>query len=126
MIKAIVSVCAGAIILSLSGRVLYLEKRVKKLEDTIFQFARKAEYNSQSENDRFHMVSSNLIAMIDRLYAIKIFNDDDIAQMVNRTDSELLERHKNDYGVTEGQKRYDIYVNSLDEPIDLTFFKKMN
>lgn len=126
MIKAIVSICTGAIILSLSGRVVYLEKRVKKLEDTIFQFAHKAEYNSQCENDRFHMISSNLVAMIDALYNMGIFDDDDIAKMVNRTDSELLERLKNDYGVTEGKKRYDIYVNSLDEPIDLTFFKKMN
>lgn len=126
MFKVIFGVCTGTIVLSLVHKVIYLEKRVKGLEDALFQFAHKAEYNTQITNDKTDITSSTLGTVIDGLYNIGIFDDEYIEKLCSLNTSTLLERFKSKYGEEEGQKRFDIYINNSEDPIDLTFYRKMN
>lgn len=126
MFKVIIGVCTGAVILSLTNRIVYLEKRIKRMEDALFQFAHKAEYRHQSTNDQIDITAATISTVIDGLYSLGVFDDDDIEHLTSINDKTLLGRFKNRYGEEEGQKRFDIYINNLEDSIDLAFYRKMN
>ena len=126
MFKVIFGVCTGATLVTLACRVVYLEKRIKRFEDALFQFARKAEFNNQHSNDQHSMAISDIFAVVDTLYSIGVFDDDDLDRIRRQDEAEFLKRLVNSYGEKEGQRRFDIYTGDSDEGINLAFYDRMN
>ena len=126
MFKIALGVCAITSLVGLTGQIVYLKKRVKLLEDALFQFVRKAEFNNQHSNDQHSMVVSDIFAIVDTLYSIGVFDDDDLDRIRRQDAAEFLKRLVNEYGEKEGHRRFDIYTGDSEEGINLAFYDRMN
>lgn len=125
-IPSIIIGSIGSIILCLTIKIFRLELELKRINKIVYSFTRDIEYETQCTNDRFTVLSSNISTILKYFYQIEIIDDEDLDRINSVNNSELLERFKDTYGEKEGKRRFDIYINRLDEVVDLTFYKNMN